>query len=58
MIVAHHMGEQFAPMLVVGATAAPALLILARAQLGRLGRALRRPRLHHPHHPTERGTTR
>jgi hypothetical protein len=57
MILAHHMGEQLAPMLVVGATAAPALLIVARAQLGRLRRALR-PRLHHHDHPTERGTTR
>jgi hypothetical protein len=44
-------------MLVVGATAAPALLIVARVQLGRLGRALR-PRLHHHDHPTEKGTTR
>jgi hypothetical protein len=57
MIVAHHLGEQFAPMLVVGATAAPALLIVARVQLRRLGRALR-PRLHHHDHPTEKGTTR
>jgi hypothetical protein len=57
MIVAHHMGEQLVPMLVVGATAAPGLLLVARAQLGRPVRALR-PRPHHPDHPTEKGTTR
>ena len=43
MIVAHHMGEELLPALVAGGAAAgPALLIIMRARLSRLGRRLRR----------------
>lgn len=43
MIVAHHMGEELIPALVAGGAAAgPALLIIMRARLSRLGRRLRR----------------
>jgi hypothetical protein len=43
MIVAHHMGEELLPTLVAGGSAAvPVVLVLVRARLSRLGRALRR----------------
>ena len=42
MIVAHHMGEDLIPAVVAaGAAAGPALLIVVRARLGRLGRRLK-----------------
>jgi hypothetical protein len=46
VIVAHHLGEGFIPALVVGGAAAgPAVLMVVRAKLGRLGSWLhRRPR--------------
>ena len=38
MIVAHHVGEHLIPAVVAaGATAGPALLVVMRARLGRLG---------------------
>jgi hypothetical protein len=45
MIVAHHLGENLVPtLLAAGATTAPALLVMLRAKLGRLGSAHRRDR--------------
>jgi len=44
MIVANHLGENLVPTLVAGGAAAgPALLVVLRARLSRLGRALRCP---------------
>jgi hypothetical protein len=43
VIVGNHLGEGVLPSLVAGgAAAAPALFIVMRARLGRLGRRLRR----------------
>jgi hypothetical protein len=43
VIVAHHLGEGLIPALVAGGAAAgPALLVVVRAKLGRLGSRLRR----------------
>ena len=45
MILAHHLGETLIPTLVAGgALAGPALLVVVRARLGRLGRRFRRRR--------------
>jgi hypothetical protein len=45
VIVAHHLGEHLLPQLVAGGAATgPALLIVMRARLSGLGRALRRRR--------------
>ena len=43
MIVAHHLGEQLLPMLAVAGTASvPALVVLVRERLDRIGDAVRR----------------
>jgi len=43
VIVAHHLGEHLIPQLVAGgAVTGPALIIVMRARLSRLGRSLRR----------------
>jgi hypothetical protein len=55
VIVANHLGENLIPTLVAGGAAAgPALLIVMRARLSRVGRALRRRpagfgKAKHPH---------
>jgi hypothetical protein len=45
MIAAHHMGEDLLPALVAGgATVVPAYLVIVRARLSRIARAVRRPK--------------